>query len=211
MFYIGVTIFLLITDWVQRPYLQFSAKRWGLITGLKGHLTSSFFLMGLKVVAPLAVTIGTWPLIRGKAFVALCPLLLGYLAQFALETYVDRQGSSCWPLVPIIFEVILHFNEFWSFLPIEFFPKGYLNFAWQVYRLYQLTRAGSVVEGLLVRISRVSATPALMQKQNALLAMSLTFYIVALVSLWSLLTFLMRLFPSRPVAVKYWSFLWYTW
>ncbi|KAL2894674.1 Regulatory protein ADR1 [Bienertia sinuspersici] len=176
VFYTGIAIFLSITDYIQRPYLQFSAKRWGLITGLKGHLTSSFFAMGLKVVAPLAVSIGAWPLIGWKAFVAVCPLLLGYLAQYVLENFIDRQGSSCWPIVPIIFEV---------------------------YRLYQLTRAGSVVESLMFAISRAPPTPELTQKHGALAALSLTFYIVALVCLWSLLTFLMRLFPSRPVAEKY--------
>ncbi|KAK8708033.1 hypothetical protein V6N13_059080 [Hibiscus sabdariffa] len=53
MFYVGLGMFLLVTDHVQRPYLQFSAKRWGVITGLRGCLTSSFLSMGFKVIAPL--------------------------------------------------------------------------------------------------------------------------------------------------------------
>lgn len=111
MLYAGLAAFLLITDRVQRSYLHFSAKRWGLITGLKGHLSSSFFAMGLKVIPPLLVTYVTWPLIGMKALVAVSPLLVGYLAQFALEAFIDRQGSSCWPLVPIICEVFMLFND----------------------------------------------------------------------------------------------------
>lgn len=176
VFYTGIAIFLLITDRIQRPYLQFSAKRWGLITGLKGHLSTSFFAMGLKVIAPLAVTYVTWPVIGVNAFVAVTPLLVGYLAQFALEGFIDKQGSSCWPLVPIIFEV---------------------------YRFYQLTRAVTYVEGLLFAMRGVEVTPEVLERSGALAAMSVTFYVVALVCLWSLLTFLLRLFPSRPVAEKY--------
>ncbi|MBA0720634.1 hypothetical protein Golax_008247 [Gossypium laxum] len=38
LFFLGLGVFLLVTDHVQRPYLQFSAKRWGLITGLRIHI-----------------------------------------------------------------------------------------------------------------------------------------------------------------------------
>ncbi|KNA09479.1 hypothetical protein SOVF_153290 isoform B [Spinacia oleracea] len=176
VFYAGVAIFLLITDRVQRPYLQFSAKRWGLITGLKGHLSTTFFSMGLKVIAPLVVTYVTWPVIGMNALVAVTPLLIGYLAQLALEGLIDNRGSSCWPLVPIIFEI---------------------------YRFYQLTRSVTYVEGLIYVMRGAEATPEVLERSGALAAMSVTFYIVALVCLWSLLTFLLRLFPSRPVVENY--------
>lgn len=174
--YVGIAIFVVITDQVQRPYLEFSTKRWGLITGLKGHLTTLFFSMGLKVVAPLVVTYVTWPTLGTQALLAVTPLLVGFLAQLALETFVDKKDSSCWPIVPIIFEV---------------------------YRLYQLTRASHFIDGLLFMMRGAPITPQVTERTGALVAMSATFQAVGLVCLWSLLTFLLRLFPSRPVAEKY--------
>lgn len=106
MFYIGLAIFLHVTDHVQRPYLQFSPKRWGLITGLRGYLTSAFFAMGFKVVAPLFAVYVTWPMLGLPALVAVLPFLVGCAAQLAFETNLDKRGSSCWPLIPIIFEVV---------------------------------------------------------------------------------------------------------
>lgn len=105
MFYFGLATFLTVTDRIQRPYLQFSSKRWGLITGLRGYLTSAFFVMGFKVIAPLFAVFVTWPVLGLPALVAVLPFLVGCLAQRLFETYLDKRGSSCWPLVPIIFEV----------------------------------------------------------------------------------------------------------
>ncbi|KAL1093199.1 hypothetical protein V6Z11_D06G014100 [Gossypium hirsutum] len=105
MFYIGLGMFLLVTDHVQRPYLQFSAKRWGLITGLKGYLTSAFLSMGFKVIAPLIAVYVTWPVLGFPTLVAVAPFLAGCAAQFAFEMALEKRQSSCWPLVPIIFEV----------------------------------------------------------------------------------------------------------
>lgn len=105
VFYVGLATFLLVTDHVQRPYLQFSTKRWGLITGLRGYLTSAFFTSGFKVVAPLVAVYVTWPILGLPALVAVAPFLVGCGAQLAFERVLDKRGSSCWPLVPIIFEV----------------------------------------------------------------------------------------------------------
>ncbi|KAJ6400164.1 hypothetical protein OIU84_015753 [Salix udensis] len=106
MFYFGLATFLTVTDRIQRPYLQFSSKRWGLITGLRGYLTSAFFVMGFKRL---------------------------------FETYLDKHGSSCWPLVPVIFEV---------------------------YRLYQLTKAAYFIEKVDVHFERGSRVcPATGKKQ----------------------------------------------
>lgn len=176
VFYAGIVAFVLITDWVQKPYLEFSTKRWGLITGLKGHLTTLFFSMGLKVVAPVIITIATWPILGMQAFTAVAPLLFGFLAQFALESFVDKRESSCWPVVPIIFEV---------------------------YRLYQLTKAAQFVEKLMFVVQGAPNTPQVVARSSALVAMLATFQAVGVVCLWSLLTFLLRLFPSRPVSQKY--------
>lgn len=106
MFYIGLGAFLSVTDSVQRPYLQFSPKRWGLITGLRGYLTSSFFTTGFKVIAPLFAVYVTWPVLGLQALVAVAPFLVGCAAQLAFEAHLNKRGSSCWPIVPIIFEVV---------------------------------------------------------------------------------------------------------
>lgn len=105
LFYIGVLVFLLVTDRVQRPYLQFSPKRWGLITGLRGYLTTAFFAMGFKVIAPFLAVYVNWPIIGLPSLIAVVPFLFGLVVQLAFEKFVDMSGSSSWPLVPIIFEV----------------------------------------------------------------------------------------------------------
>ncbi|KDP38444.1 hypothetical protein JCGZ_04369 [Jatropha curcas] len=176
MFYIGLTIFLAVTDRIQRPYLQFSSKRWGLITGLRGYLTSAFFAMGLKVLAPLLVVYATWPALGLPALVSVFPFLVGCLAQRVFEIRLDQRGSSCWPLVPIIFEV---------------------------YRIYQLTKAAHFVEKLMFSMRGLPESAQLLDRNNALIVMIVTFQFLGVVSLWSLLTFILRLFPSRPVAENY--------
>ncbi|RWW21582.1 hypothetical protein GW17_00014253 [Ensete ventricosum] len=105
IFYVGLAAFLSVTDHVQRPYLDFSPKRWSLITGLRGYLSSAFFTMGFKVFAPLLAVYVVWPMIGLPAVVAVAPFLLGCAAQYAFETHLDRRNSSCWPVLPIIFEV----------------------------------------------------------------------------------------------------------
>ncbi|ESR48138.1 hypothetical protein KPL70_016476 [Citrus sinensis] len=176
MFYVGLAIFLRITDRVQRPYLQFSPKRWGLITGLRGYLTSAFFTTGLKVVAPLFAVYVTWPVLRLPALVAVLPFLVGCAAQLAFETNLDKRGSSCWPLIPIIFEV---------------------------YRLYQLSKAANFIERLMFSMKDLPRSPELLERGSAMVSMVVIFQVLGVVCLWSLLTFLLRLFPSRPVAENY--------
>lgn len=105
IFYTGLAMFLFITDRIQKPYLDFSPKRWSLITGLRGYLTSAFFTTGFKVFAPIIAVYVTWPVLGFPSLVAVTPFLAGCLAQYAFEKLLDRNGSSCWPLIPIIFEV----------------------------------------------------------------------------------------------------------
>ncbi|KAL8523931.1 hypothetical protein ACS0TY_013767 [Phlomoides rotata] len=174
IFYAGLAMFVFLTERVQKPYLQFSAKRWSLITGLRGYLTSAFFTMGFKIFAPLIAVYVTWPLLGIPALVSVAPFLTGCLAQYAFEKSLD--GSSCWPLIPIIFEV---------------------------YRIYQLTRATNFMESLIYAMRDASVTPAVIDRSAALVSMIVTFRILGVVCLWSLLTFLLRLFPSRPVAENY--------
>ncbi|PKU69730.1 hypothetical protein MA16_Dca022685 [Dendrobium catenatum] len=176
IFYIGLGIFLSITDHVQRPYIDFSPKQWSLITGLKGYLSSAFFAMGVKVVAPIAAVYVVWPVIALPAAVAVAPFLLGCAVQFAFELHLDKRQSSCWPVLPIIFEV---------------------------YRLYQLSRGSYFLEKLMFSMKGAQMTPKVIERGNALFSLVVLFQILAVVSLWSLATFLLRLFPSRPVAENY--------
>lgn len=119
LFYIGLATFLHVADRVQRPYLQYSSKRWGLITGLRGYLYSAFLTMGLKIFAPLLLLLVTWPVVRLAAIVGMAPFLVGCVVQLVFEWSLDKRGSSCWPLVPIIFEVC--FFPFFFFLFLHYF------------------------------------------------------------------------------------------
>ncbi|CAI9281754.1 unnamed protein product [Lactuca saligna] len=176
MFYIGLATFLLVTDKVQKPYLQYSMKRWSLITGFRGYLTSAFFVMGFKVIAPLFAAFVTWPLLGLAGVVSVTPYLVGCFVQFIFEKVLEKRQSSCWPLVPIVFEV---------------------------YRLYQLNKAMHFIEKLMFTMRGLPKSPELMEKGGALAAMIVTFEVLAVVCIWSFLTFVQRLFPSRPVAENY--------
>ncbi|WOL07824.1 hypothetical protein Cni_G16573 [Canna indica] len=176
IFYVGLSSFLSITDHVQRPYLDISTKRWSLITGLKGYLSSAFFTTGFKVVAPLLAAYVVWPVIGLPAVVAVAPFLLGCAAQYAFEIHLGNRNSSCWPVLPIIFEV---------------------------YRLYQLNKGAHFMERLMFLMRGASTNPAVMERSNAFISMLAVFQILGVVCLWSLITFLLRLFPSRPVAENY--------
>jgi hypothetical protein len=46
-------------------------------------------------------------------------------------------------------------------------------------------------------------SPELLERSGALFAMIVTFQVLGVVCLWSLMTFRLRLFPSRPVAENY--------
>ncbi|KAL1366751.1 hypothetical protein HN51_020825 [Arachis hypogaea] len=176
LFYIGFATFLLVADNVQNPYLEFSSKRWGLITGLKGYLYSAIFTTGLKIIVPVLLLYMTWSVVSLEAIVTIGPFLVGCVAQFAFETYLNQRESSCWPIVPIIFEV---------------------------YRMYQVSKAANFAEILLFAMRELPSTPAMKERSGALFAIMVTFQLLGMVCLWSLMTFLVRLFPSRPVADNY--------
>ncbi|KAG1347961.1 hypothetical protein COCNU_06G017900 [Cocos nucifera] len=176
IFYAGLAAFLSITNHVQRPYLDFSSKRWSLITGLRGYLSSAFFTMGFKVFVPILAVYVAWPVIGLPAVVSVAPFLLGCAAQFAFEMHLEKHGSSCWPILPIIFEV---------------------------YRLFQLNKGAHFIETLMFSMRGSSVTPALMERGGTLVSMLVVLQVLGVVCLWSLTTFLLRLFPSRPVAENY--------
>ncbi|KAM0951532.1 hypothetical protein DsansV1_C03g0026571 [Dioscorea sansibarensis] len=176
IFYSGLATFLSVTNHVQQPYLEYSSKRWSLITGLRGYLSSAFFTMGLKVFAPLFAVLCFWPPLGLASVIAVAPFLLGCAVQYGFEMYLEQRRSSCWPLLPIIFEV---------------------------YRLYQLNKGAHFLERLLFSMRNAAMTPAMVETSGALLSMVMVLQLLGIVCLWSLTTFLLRLFPSRPVAENY--------
>ena len=81
-----------------------------------------------------------------------------------------------------------------------------MGVCFQVYRLYQLSKAAHFIDILMHAMKEAPVTPTLdiVERGGALVAMIVTFQVLGLLCLWSLVTFLMRLFPSRPVADNYW-------
>lgn len=74
----------------------------------------------------------------------------------------------------------------------------------QVYRIYQLTRAANFIERFMYALKELPLSQQLLEtKAAASVSMIVTFQILGVFCLWSLLTFLLRLFPSRPVAENY--------
>lgn len=69
--------------------------------------------------------------------------------------------------------------------------------------MYQLTKAAHFAEKLMFAMRGLPVTPEILERGGALFAMMVTFQILGVVCLWSLMTFLLRLFPSRPVADNY--------
>ncbi|CAN8288520.1 unnamed protein product [Cochlearia groenlandica] len=175
-FYAGLAIFLSVADRVQRPYLDFSTKRWGLITGLRGYLMSAFLVMGLKVVVPLFAVYMTWPVLGVDALIAVLPFLVGCAVQRGFESQLERRGSSCWPIVPLVFEV---------------------------YRVYQVTRAATFVQRLMFMMKDAATTVEISERGVALIGLVVALQFLAVLCLWSFITFLLRLFPSRPVSENY--------
>ncbi|KAL0915895.1 hypothetical protein M5K25_013362 [Dendrobium thyrsiflorum] len=88
-------------------------------------LVFAFFAMGVKVVAPIVGVYVVWPVIALPAVVAVAPFLLGCAVQFAFELHLDKRQSSCWPVLPIIFE-ILAVVSLWSLTTflLRLFPPG---------------------------------------------------------------------------------------
>lgn len=74
--------------------------------------------MGFKVFAPLLAAYVVWPVIGLPAVIAVAPFLLGCAVQYAFEIHLDNRNSSCWPVLPIIFEVSIE-----SFVKFLFWSK----------------------------------------------------------------------------------------
>lgn len=72
-----------------------------------------------------------------------------------------------------------------------------------MYRLYQLTKAAHYIERLMFTMKDLPASPEVLDRSGALVATIVSFQVLGLLCLWSLITFLLRLFPSRPVSENY--------
>ncbi|CAK9145312.1 unnamed protein product, partial [Ilex paraguariensis] len=129
-FYIGLATFLFVSDRVQKPYLQFSPKRWGLITGLKGYLTSAFFTMGFKLATWLNMYLRNFLISKGHLVGLSCPLFLrstDYISLSKATHFIEKlmfamRGATLSPEVlernGALVAMIVTFSSPWCDLPV---------------------------------------------------------------------------------------------
>eukprot|EP01018_Ginkgo_biloba_P002851 Gb_14718 [translate_table: standard] len=175
LFYSGVAVFLLVTDYVQRPCLQFMSNKRSLVNRLPGYRVVSIATLVLSVLLPLICMGLVWPWTGPAASAAIAPYLVGLIVQFAFEQYVQRKKSSAWPLVPVVF---------------------------QVYRLHQLNRASQLVAGLIFSLRGAETTPQTLAINGSLQTLLNVLQVLGIICLWSMASFIMRLFPSQPEVVS---------
>lgn len=174
LFYSGVAVFLLVTDYVHRHRFQFLADKNNINNSLYGHRVVSMTTLALSVFLPLVALGLLWPWTGPAASAAIAPYLVGIIVQFAFEQYVQRKKSCIWPLVPIIF---------------------------QVYRLNQLNRASQLVGGLMFSLRGAETTPQTMAINGSLTALMNLLQVLGILCLWSMTTYILRIFPSQPDTV----------
>ncbi|KAG9449917.1 hypothetical protein H6P81_009882 [Aristolochia fimbriata] len=173
LFYGGVAVFLMLVDHVQRP-LQLITSRGGVLlrTGI-GPRISSVATLVLSLLIPL-VTMGlVWPWTGPAASATLAPYLVGIVVQFAFERYTRYQKSPAWPVIPVIF---------------------------QVYRLHQLNRAAQLVTALSFSVRGAETTSQTLAINSSLGTLLNVLQFLGVICIWSLSSFLMRFFPSSPIA-----------
>lgn len=174
LFYSGTAVFLLVTDYVQRPFFQFLPDKRSFINRLHGYRVVSIATLVLSVLLPLVCMGLVWPWTGPAASAAIAPYLGGLIVQFAFEQYVQHKKSPVWPLVPVVF---------------------------QVYRLHQLNRSAQLVASLMLSIRGAETTPQTLAINGALQTMLNFLQVLGIICLWSMATFITRLFPSQPEAV----------
>ncbi|CAN0922133.1 hypothetical protein LINGRAHAP2_LOCUS32934 [Linum grandiflorum] len=153
--------------------MELSSKWWGRLNGPALYSSIGYWAMWFKFVLPTLWALTTWAMIGVAAPVSVIPYVTGCIAQAVFELKLSMDGSPCLPIVPIIFEV---------------------------YRLYQLTKAANFVDKLMFTMKRLPESPQLMEKGNALISLVVMYQILAVASLWCLITYLMTLIPTRPAA-----------
>ncbi|XP_059657911.1 uncharacterized protein LOC132304319 isoform X2 [Cornus florida] len=172
LFYCGVAVFLLLVDHLWRPIELVSAGNKSPVPQL-GQRISSVAVLVLSLIIPM-VTMGlVWPWTGPAASATLAPYLVGIVVQFAFEQYARYRKSSSWPVIPIIF---------------------------QVYRLHQLNRAAQLVTALSFTVRGAEMTSHNVAINSSLGTLLNVLQFLGVISIWSLSSFLMRLFPSATMA-----------
>jgi hypothetical protein len=174
LFYSGTAVFLLVADYMQRPFFQFLPDKHSFVNRLHGYRVVSIATLVLSVLLPLVCLGLVWPWTGPAASAAIAPYLGGLIVQFAFEQYVQHKKSPVWPLVPVVF---------------------------QVYRLHQLNRSAQLVASLMLSIRGAETTPQTMAINGALQTMLNFLQLLGIICLWSMATFIIRLFPSQPEAM----------
>ncbi|KAJ1688480.1 hypothetical protein LUZ63_019870 [Rhynchospora breviuscula] len=171
LFYIGVLIFVLLTDlsWRRRSNQAILPKLPALQNAPRYFQILSVTMKVLNLIIPL-VTMGlVWPWTGPAASATLAPYLVGLVVQFAFEQYARRKKSPSWPVIPVIF---------------------------QVYRLHQLNRAAQLVTALTFSVRSAETTAQTSAITNSLGALLIILQILGVICIWSLSSFIMRYFPS---------------
>lgn len=105
LFYSGVAIFVLLTDYMQKPHRTLISITNNPSKAGIGHRISSVATLVLSLIIPL-VTMGlVWPWTGPAASATLAPYLVGLIVQFAFEQYARYKKSVAWPVIPVIFQV----------------------------------------------------------------------------------------------------------
>ncbi|THG15376.1 uncharacterized protein LOC114270417 [Camellia sinensis] len=172
LFYCGVAVFLLLVDHLRRSIVLVSAYNSNLNPRL-GHRISSVAVLVLSLIIPM-VTMGfVWPWTGPAASATLAPYLVGIVVQFAFEQYARYVKSPSWPVIPIIFHV---------------------------YRLHQLNRAAQLVTALSFTVRGAEMTSHNLAINSSLGTLLNVLQFLGVICIWSLSSFLMRFFPSVPIA-----------
>lgn len=172
IFYCGVAVFLLIIDHLRRPVELESAENDDRIVPPQlGQRISSVAALVLSLMIPM-VTMGlVWPWTGPAASATLAPYLVGIIVQFAFEQYARYQRSPSWPVIPIIFHV---------------------------YRLHQLNRAAQLVTALSFTVRGAEMTPHNLEISSSLGTLLNVLQFLGVICIWSLSSFLMKVFPPSP-------------
>ncbi|KAJ3670723.1 hypothetical protein LUZ60_008149 [Juncus effusus] len=176
LFYMGVLIFILLTDHTWKIKIHSQNKSPSPNPAFLQKEPRYFRILSvatkvLNLIIPL-VTMGlVWPWTGPAASATLAPYLVGLVVQFAFEQYARKMKSPSWLVVPVIF---------------------------QVYRLHQLNRAAQLVTALTFSVRSAELTSQTLAITNSLGALLIILQILGVICIWSLSSFLMRFLPSSP-------------
>ncbi|KAJ8753501.1 hypothetical protein K2173_022742 [Erythroxylum novogranatense] len=168
-FYCGIAVFLLLVDSSGKPKEPKSSALHGTSSPLLGQRISSVTALVLSLLLPM-VTMGlVWPWTGPAASATLAPYLVGIVVQFAFEQYARYRKSPSLHVIPIIF---------------------------QVYRLHQLNRAAQLVTALSFTVRGAEMTSHNIEISNSLITLLNVLQILGVICIWSLSSFLVKVFPS---------------